>query len=50
MGSEAELYAIRAEDEFLLAEKDMLISTDAKAKIALGIPIGKTFFYLEFSN
>lgn len=38
MGSEAELYAIRAEDEFLLAEKDMLISTDVKVKAELGIP------------
>ena len=33
MVSEAELYTIRAEDEFLLAEKDMLLSTDAKESI-----------------
>jgi len=50
MASEAELYAIRAEDEFLLAEKDMLISTDAKVKAELGIPIGKTFFYSVISH
>ncbi|MFA5888124.1 MAG: hypothetical protein WC852_05440 [Candidatus Nanoarchaeia archaeon] len=50
MASEAELYTIRAEDEFLLAEKDMLISTDAKVKAELGIPIGKTFFYSVISH
>lgn len=50
MGSEAELYALRAEDEFLLAEKDMLISTDAKVKAELGIPLGKTFFYSVISH
>ena len=30
MDSEAELYIIRAEDEFLLAEKDMQISVESK--------------------
>ena len=45
MDSGAELYLIRAEDEFLLAEKDMQISTDIKIKGLLGIPAEKTFFY-----
>lgn len=45
MDSEVNLYLIRAEDEFLLSEKDMYISTNIKAKKILGIPIDKTFFY-----
>ena len=45
MDSEVNLYLIRAEDEFMLAEKDMKISTDIKLKAALGIPKEKTFFY-----
>lgn len=45
MDSEAELYMIRAEDEFLLAQKDMEISTNSKVKEVFGIPREKTFFY-----
>lgn len=45
MDSEVDLYMQRAEDEFLLAEKDMKISTDINAKEAIGIPKEKTFFY-----
>ena len=45
MDSEVSLYLIRAEGEFLLAEKDMQISTDIKIKEILGIQKDKTFFY-----
>lgn len=45
MGSEVELYLMRAEDEFLLAGKDMQLSTELKTKEILGIPQNKTFFY-----
>lgn len=45
MDSEVELYIIRAEDEFLLAQKDMEISTNSRIKEVLGIPKEKTFFY-----
>ena len=45
MDSEVELYLNRAEDEFLLAEKDMQLSIDIKIKEKLGIRIEKTFFY-----
>ena len=50
MDSEVELYFIRAEDEFLLAQKDMQISTDNKIKEFLGIPAEKTFFYSVISH
>src|SRR3989344_368288 len=45
MDSEVKLYLARAEDEFLLAKKDMQISTDIKIKEILGILKDKTFFY-----
>ena len=45
MDSEARLYLARAEDEFLLAKKDMQISIDQKIKEILGILKEKTFFY-----
>ena len=45
MDSEVELYLNRAEDEFLLAEKDMQLSTDIKLKEQLGIKQEKTFFH-----
>jgi len=45
MDSEVELYMIRAEDEFLLAQKDMEISTNNRIKEILGISKEKTFFY-----
>ena len=45
MDSEASLYLLRAEDEFLLAQKDLQLSTDIKTKEFLGIPLEKTFFY-----
>ena len=45
MDSEVKLYMQRAEDEFLLSQKDMSISIDDNAKNILGIPKGKTFFY-----
>lgn len=45
MDSEVELYIIRAEDEFLLAQKDMEISINSKIKEVLGIPREKTFFH-----
>ena len=45
MDSEVELYLAIAEDEFLLARKDMQISIDLKIKEILGIIKDKTFFY-----
>lgn len=45
MDSEVNLYLIRAEDEFLLSQKDLQISTEDKTKEFLGIPKDKTFFY-----
>ena len=45
MDSEVNLYLIRAEDEFLLAQKDMQVSTEIPTKAFLGIPQEKTFFY-----
>ncbi len=45
MDSEVELYLMRAEDEFLLAENDMKSSTDLKIKEILGIQKNKTFFH-----
>jgi len=45
MDSEVSLYLIRAEDEFLLANKDMQLSTEQKIKEILGIQKEKTFFY-----
>ncbi len=44
MDSEVRLYLQRAEDEFLLSEKDMRVSTEEKLKEILGIPPKKTFF------
>lgn len=44
MDSEVRLYLQRAEDEFLLSEKDMRISIEEKLKEILGIPQRKTFF------
>ncbi len=45
MDSEVSLLLARAEDEFLLAKKDMQISTDKRIKEILGILQDKTFFY-----
>lgn len=45
MDSRVDLYLIRAEDEFLLAEKDLKISINIQLKETLGIPKEKTFFY-----
>ena len=45
MDSEVNLYLLRAEDEFLLAENDMKLSTDFKVKELLGIQKDKTFFH-----
>jgi len=50
MDSEASLYLLRAEDEFLLAQKDLQLSTDIKTKEFLGIPLEKTFFYSVISH
>jgi len=50
MDSEASLYLLRAEDEFLLAQKDLQISLDNKTKEFLGIPLEKTFFYSVISH
>jgi uncharacterized protein (UPF0332 family) len=50
MDSEVELYILRAEDEFLLSQNDMTISTDEKTKEFLGIPKDKTFFYSVISH
>lgn len=45
MDSEVNLYLKRAEDEFLLAKKDLQISTDFKLKEIFGIAKEKTFFH-----
>jgi uncharacterized protein (UPF0332 family) len=45
MDSEAKLYIQRAEDEFMLSEKDMKMSLDNEIKDILGIPQDKTFFH-----
>lgn len=50
MDSEIRLHLIRAEDEFLLAEKDMQTSTDLKIKEILGILPEKTFFHSVISH
>ena len=50
MDSEVELYLIRAEDEFILAKKDMELSRDNSLKEKLGIPTEKTFFYSVISH
>jgi len=50
MDSEANLYLLRAEDEFLLSQKDLQASTDEKTKDFLGIPKDKTFFYSVISH
>ena len=50
MDSEVELYIKRAEEEFLLSQNDMRVSTDNKIKEILGIPSGKTFFNSVISH
>lgn len=50
MDSEVNLYLSRAEDEFLLSQKDMDLSTDLKTKETLGISLEKTFFYSVISH
>jgi len=50
MVSEAKLYMSRAEDEFLLAQKDIQISTDENTKKFLGIQKDKTFFHSVISH
>ena len=50
MDSEVNLYLLRAEDEFLLAQKDLQASIDDKTKDFLGIPKDKTFYYSVISH
>ncbi len=50
MDSEVRLYLLRAEDEFLLSQKDLQISIDNKIKDVLGIPKDKTFYYSVISH
>jgi len=50
MDSEVKLHLSRAEDEFLLANQDLKISTDAKTKEVLGIVKEKTFYYSVISH
>jgi len=50
MDSEVNLYLLRAEDEFLLSQKDLQISKDDKTKDFLGIPKDKTFYYSVISH
>ena len=50
MDSEINLYLLRAEDEFLLSQKDLQLSTDDKTKDLLGIPKDKTFYYSVISH
>lgn len=50
MDSEVNLYLLRAEDEFLLSQKDLQISTEDKTKNFLGIPKDKTFYYSVISH
>lgn len=50
MDSEVNLFLIRAEDEFLLAQKDLQVSIDNKTKDILGIPKDKTFYYSVISH
>ncbi len=50
MDSEVNLYLLRAEDEFLLSQKDLQLSTDDKTKDFLGIPKDKTFYYSVISH
>jgi len=50
MDSEINLYLLRAEDEFLLSQKDLQTSIDEKTKEFLGIPKEKTFFYSVISH
>ena len=50
MDSEIKLYLDRAEDEFLLSQKDMELSSDPKTKETFGIPAEKTFFYSVISH
>ena len=46
MDSEAKLYLLRAENEFLMSTTDMKISTDLHVKEFLGIQKEKTFLTL----
>jgi uncharacterized protein (UPF0332 family) len=50
MDSEVRLYLLRAEDEFLLSQKDLQISINNKIKDVLGIPKDKTFYYSVISH
>jgi uncharacterized protein (UPF0332 family) len=50
MDSETELYLMRAEDEYLLSQKDMQLSIDMKTKELMGITKEKTFFYSVISH
>jgi uncharacterized protein (UPF0332 family) len=50
MDSEVNLYLLRAEDEFLLSQKDLQISTDNKTKEFFGIQKDKTFYYSVISH
>jgi uncharacterized protein (UPF0332 family) len=50
MDSEVNLYLLRAEDEFLLSQNDLQVSTDDKTKDFLGIPKDKTFYYSVISH
>ena len=44
MDSETKLYLNRAEDEYLLATKDLDLSTKKEVKSFFGIPEDKTFY------
>ena len=46
MDSEAKLYLLRAENEFLMSTTDMKISTDLHVKEFFGIQKEKTFLTL----
>jgi len=50
MDSETQLYLLRAEDEYLLSQKDLQVSIDDKTKEFLGIQKNKTFFYSVISH
>ncbi len=50
MDSEGKLYLTRAEDEFLLAQNDLRISTDLNTKEFLGITKEKTFYCSVISH
>ncbi|MEK6860167.1 MAG: hypothetical protein AABX54_05125 [Nanoarchaeota archaeon] len=50
MVSEVKLFLDRAEDEILLSQKDLELSTNNETKGILGIPKEKTFFYSVISH